>query len=50
MGYILASTRIDDVSNEKMAEVCMENYDGSFGSIVRKGDIVVSGFNFGCGE
>lgn len=40
----------DDVSNEKMAEVCMENYDASFGSIVRAGDILVSGFNFGCGE
>ncbi len=40
----------DDVSNAKMAEVCMENYDTSFCSIVREGDILVSGFNFGCGE
>jgi len=40
----------DDVSQEKMAEVCMENYDTSFGSIAREGDILVSGFNFGCGE
>lgn len=40
----------DNVSVEKMAEVCMENYDKSFGSIARPGDILVSGFNFGCGS
>ena len=26
---------------EKMAEVCMENHDKSFGSIAREGDILV---------
>jgi homoaconitate hydratase len=40
----------DNVSVEKMAEVCMENYDPSFGFIAREGDILVSGFNFGCGS
>ncbi|KAJ5033325.1 uncharacterized protein L3040_008443 [Drepanopeziza brunnea f. sp. 'multigermtubi'] len=40
----------DGVSIEKMAEVCMENYDPAFGSIAREGDILVSGFNFGCGS
>jgi len=40
----------DNVSVEKMAEVCMENYDTSFGSIARAGDILVAGFNFGCGS
>ncbi|KAL2130868.1 hypothetical protein VTI74DRAFT_5842 [Chaetomium olivicolor] len=40
----------DNVSTEKMAEVCMENYDKAFGSIARAGDILVSGFNFGCGS
>jgi homoaconitate hydratase len=40
----------DDVTREKMAEVCMENYDPSFGSIAKSGDILVSGFNFGCGS
>lgn len=40
----------DNVSVEKMAQVCMENYDKAFGSIARKGDILVSGFNFGCGS
>lgn len=40
----------DDVSREKMAEVCMENYDPSFGAVAKAGDILVSGFNFGCGS
>lgn len=40
----------DNVSTEKMAEVCMENYDPSFGGIAKEGDILVSGFNFGCGS
>lgn len=40
----------DDVTVSKMAEVCMENYDPTFGSIAKKGDILVSGFNFGCGS
>lgn len=40
----------DDVTREKMAEVCMENYDPSFGSTAKAGDILVSGFNFGCGS
>ena len=40
----------DGVSVEKMAEVCMENYDKSFASKAKEGDILVSGFNFGCGS
>lgn len=40
----------DDVTKEKMAEVCMENYDTSFSHIAKAGDILVSGFNFGCGS
>ncbi|KAJ8059486.1 hypothetical protein OCU04_011147 [Sclerotinia nivalis] len=40
----------DGVSVEKMAEVCMENYDKEFRTIAREGDILVSGFNFGCGS
>jgi homoaconitate hydratase len=35
---------------EKMAEVCMQNYDPDFGKVAREGDILVSGFNFGCGS
>ena len=40
----------DGVSVEKMAEVCMENYDPGFASKAKEGDILVSGFNFGCGS
>ncbi|KAK5719653.1 mitochondrial Homoaconitase [Elasticomyces elasticus] len=34
----------------KMAGVVMENYDKSFGTVAREGDVLVSGFNFGCGS
>ncbi|CAF9911365.1 MAG: mitochondrial Homoaconitase [Heterodermia speciosa] len=40
----------DDVTVEKMATVCMENYDKEFAQIAKEGDILVSGFNFGCGS
>jgi homoaconitate hydratase len=40
----------DDITPDVMAKVCMENYDPSFGSLAREGDILVSGFNFGCGS
>ncbi|ETI23467.1 homoaconitase, mitochondrial [Cladophialophora carrionii CBS 160.54] len=40
----------DNVPVEKMAEVCMENYDSNFNAIAKPGDILVSGFNFGCGS
>ncbi|KLU91087.1 homoaconitase [Magnaporthiopsis poae ATCC 64411] len=31
----------DNVSTEKMAEVCMENYDPAFGSVAREGDVLL---------
>lgn len=37
-------------SSAKMATVTMENYDKQFASIAKDGDILVSGFNFGCGS
>lgn len=40
----------DNITTEKMAEVCMENYDTEFGKIAQPGDILVTGFNFGCGS
>ncbi|KAL1982826.1 hypothetical protein VTN96DRAFT_826 [Rasamsonia emersonii] len=40
----------DNVPVETMAEVCMSNYDPAFSSIAKEGDILVSGFNFGCGS
>ncbi|KAL8788996.1 MAG: hypothetical protein Q9213_001405 [Squamulea squamosa] len=40
----------DDITAAKMAEVCMSNYDPAFASTAREGDILVAGFNFGCGS
>ncbi|PYI10861.1 homoaconitase [Aspergillus sclerotiicarbonarius CBS 121057] len=40
----------DNVTVEKMAEVCMSNYDTQFASIAKEGDILVTGYNFGCGS
>ncbi|SCU81201.1 LAMI_0B05160g1_1 [Lachancea mirantina] len=40
----------DDVPREKMAQVCMENYDPEFQTKAQAGDIVISGFNFGTGS
>ena len=37
-------------STEKMATVVMENYDTEFAKIAKAGDILVAGFNFGCGS
>lgn len=40
----------DNVPVETMAQVCMSNYDPDFSSIAKEGDILVSGYNFGCGS
>ncbi|MFG0252691.1 MAG: homoaconitase [Phycisphaerales bacterium JB038] len=40
----------DDVTPEEMAAAVMENYDPTFQSIAQKGDIIVSGRNFGTGS
>ena len=40
----------DGITTEQMAEVCMENYDKQFRHVAKAGDILVSGFNFGCGS
>ena len=33
-----------------MAKVCFENYDPAFQKIARENDILVAGYNFGCGS
>jgi homoaconitate hydratase len=40
----------DDITPLGQAKVVMENYDPEFGSIVKKGDILAGGFNFGTGS
>jgi homoaconitate hydratase len=41
---------MDDFSPAQQAAVIMENYDPAFKDIVRDGDILVGGFNFGTGS
>ncbi|EFY86411.1 homoaconitase [Metarhizium acridum CQMa 102] len=48
--YAAKWTYQDDVTKEGMAEVCMSNYDPDFGSVAKPNDILVSGYNFGCGS
>jgi homoaconitate hydratase len=43
-------TYIDDFTPEQQAQVVMENYDPNFTKIVKSGDILVGGFNFGTGS
>ncbi len=43
-------TYIDDFTPTQQAEVVMENYDPEFTSLVKEGDILVGGFNFGTGS
>jgi homoaconitate hydratase len=40
----------DDFTPKQQAAVVMENYDPEFGKIVKKGNILVGGFNFGTGS
>ncbi|KAJ3190811.1 mitochondrial Homoaconitase, partial [Irineochytrium annulatum] len=40
----------EDVSPEEMAAVAMRNYDPTFAGLVKKGDVLVSGHNFGTGS
>ena len=40
----------DDFTPSDQARVVMENYDPEFGNIVKNGDILVGGFNFGSGS
>jgi homoaconitate hydratase len=43
-------TYIDDFTPEQQADVVMENYDPKFKELVKEGDILVGGFNFGTGS
>ncbi len=40
----------DDMTPDDQAKVVMENYDTEFGKIVKNGDILAGGFNFGTGS
>jgi homoaconitate hydratase len=40
----------EDLDSHAQASVAMENYDPSFASLIQKGDVLVTGPNFGCGS
>jgi len=40
----------EDITPQQQAQVVMENYDPQFSNIVKEGDILVGGFNFGTGS
>ena len=40
----------EDLGPDAQAKVCMENYDPAFARLVRPGDVLVAGPNFGCGS
>ncbi len=48
--YAGKHTYRDDLTPEQMAAVTFENYDPSFNTIYRQGDVVVGGLNFGTGS
>jgi homoaconitate hydratase len=43
-------TYVDEITPEQQAQVAMENYDPDFKNIVKPGDILAGGFNFGSGS
>ncbi len=43
-------TYIDDYTAQQQASVVMENYDSEFGKLVKEGDLLAGGFNFGTGS
>jgi homoaconitate hydratase len=43
-------TYIDEFTPEEQAGVVMENYDSKFKEMVKEGDILVGGYNFGTGS
>jgi homoaconitate hydratase len=48
--YGKEATYRDDIALEEQGEHAMRNYDPMFRSLVRRGDILVAGRNFGCGS
>ena len=40
----------EPLSPEEMAKVALEDYDSTFASEVKEGDIIIAGRNFGCGS
>ena len=47
---IIPARYLNAPSPEELAKHCMEDIDDSFVNKVQKGDIIVGGYNFGCGS
>ena len=47
---IIPARYLNDPSPKALASHCMEDIDAGYASSVREGDIVVGGWNFGCGS
>lgn len=47
---IIPARYLNTIDKKELASHCMEDLDKTFISRVQKGDIMVAGFNFGCGS
>lgn len=47
---IIPARHLNTANHKELASHCMEDIDGDFIKKVRQGDIMVAGFNFGCGS
>ena len=47
---IIPARHLNTANHKELAAHCMEDIDADFVKNVKKGDIMVAGFNFGCGS
>ena len=47
---IIPARYLNNTSPDELAKHCMEDIDAGYGANVKPGDIVVGGWNFGCGS
>lgn len=47
---IIPARYLNTINKKELASHCMEDLDSTFTDRVKKGDIIVAGYNFGCGS